>query len=1064
MSVVRSLFIPGIAAYFFTLTISAATFGRVVPLVGGATDLVLDEPRGRIYLTSSIQGVVQVYSIAQQRFLAPIPTDASPISVAMSRDGKALYVTCFDASVLDVIDLASLTVSDQITLPARPEGVAVGNDGRVLISTTGSAGGNVLLLYDPSPTAAVGLTSITVAPPAPTPPTLPPPSGRPFLSTRSQLLATRDGSKIVGVNLPAAGAPSVFVYEVSSAAVLRARVVIGSSNVLSVSDDGSRFMCGPNLFDTATLQVLAQQNVANSPYPLPANANFNLQSNQGGSVFSPDGQTVYSAFDISPVQNPPAAANVSQLMMSDPDNLLIRMGLQLPENLAGKMVIGADGANAYALSESGLLVLPMGTIFQSPLAVPSTGVVLLTSDQCGVTAQTSSATVGINNPGRGRVTASGQLLQIAGQANQPSPATAPTVRPGSPLSPQLQFGFNATLAARGLGTIAPPHDILVQSPEAINIPDRVRVYENSRNAEARGTIIPVPVGISPNQALEDLVYDQPRQRLYIANAGLNRVEVFDIPQQKFLAPIKVGQLPRSLALTPDGNTLYVANSGAESISIVDPNNLQVVDRVMFPPIPFNSNLALMTPTVIAAGLSGVEIIMSNGTLWKVIGNNAVPRGISRVIGQTAQGLPVALPALSSMAATPGGEFILLATPTGFVYLYDAVADDFVQGRQIFTVAPAGYIGPIAAGPRGQYFVVNGTVLNQALTPSGRSGVTGLISAVATAGNNSLAVFSPPPGAGAAALPAAPPTVQTLDVTTGATLRQVSALEGPLTQVAAAGRATIGGRTMAIDSTGGTAYAITISGLSIIPLAPVLPAERPQPNLRGTVNLASYQAAMAPNGLISIFGQNLGDNDVAETAPLPAILGGTCVTLNNRSLPLIMVSPTQINAQIPPDMAAGSFPIVVRSIARQAPSATQQVAISKYAPAVLVDSTGQLALFHDDGRYVTRDQPATRDQRLTLYAVGLGVTTGGKVTAGALSPSSPLAVTAPVQVFFGDPNFKQAEIIVEWSGLTPQLIGVYQINLRVPGFHMNGDSLPVTIRIGGVESPGTGPVVPYVALN
>ena len=67
-----------------------------------------------------------------------------------------------------------------------------------------------------------------------------------------------------------------------------------------------------------------------------------------------------------------------------------------------------------------------------------------------------------------------------------------------------------------------------------------------------------------------------------------------------------------------------------------------------------------------------------------------------------------------MATTPEGRYILVASSTGFVYLYDATVDDFVAGRQLFTVAPTGYAGPIAAGPNGQYFLLDGMLLNQAL--------------------------------------------------------------------------------------------------------------------------------------------------------------------------------------------------------------------------------------------------------------------------------------------------------------------------------------------------------------
>ena len=1052
-------------ALFWAVSSQAATFGRVVPVLGGGADIVLDESGGRVYITSSVQNLVQVYTIQNQSLAASVTTDQTPLSAALSRDGKSLYVTCYDSSALDIIDTSSLAVTGRVGLPARPEGVAVASDGRVLISTTGSgtnAAANVLLLYDPSPNAAQVLVSIPVAPAAPTPPTVPPPSGRPFLASHGQLRATRDGSLIIGVNVPGTGSPTVFVYQVASQTVLRSRIVAGSSTVITISDDGTRFLCGPNLFDTSTLQVLAQQNLANVPYPVTPGTSFNVQSSQGGGVFSPDGLTLYSAFDVAPVQNANAApSNISQLMLNDPDNLLVHMALQLPENLAGKMVISSDGANIYALSDSGFMILPVGSISQSPLAVPSSDVVLLTKDQCGVYSQTASAMLTINNPGRGRVSATAQLLQFTGVANQPSPANAPSVRPAPGATPQFMFTYNSAATSRGLGTIAPPHDFLIQSPEAINIPDRVRVFENNRDSDSRGTVIPIPGGSFTGEAFLDLAYDATRQRVYIANTGLNRVEVYDIQQQQLLAPIKVGQLPSSLALTPDGNTLYVANSGGENISVVDPGSMQTVGRVAFPPIPFNSNAALMTPALIAASLNGPIILMNNGSLWMVIGNTAVPRGVSKLLGQTAAGLPVAIPTPSSMAASPDGRFVMLATNTGIADLYDSSIDDWVVTRQVFTGTQTGYVGPVTAGPQGRYFVMNGTVLNSSLVPV--SNTTGLVSAVAQAGNSSYALFSPPMAAGSTAALTAP-TIQVGSIAGAGPGSQVSALEGPITQVTGTARATISGRTMVVDSSGTNAYVITVSGLSIIPLAPVATSSRPQPNPRGAVNLASYLTSVAPNGLLSIFGTNLGSNAVVGSTPLPTMVGGTCVTLNNVALPLFMVSPLQINAQIPPNMAAGTYPLVIRSVSGQAASVSQQLTVSKYAPAVLVDSTGQIALFHADGSPVNKDNPANRDEPLTMYALGLGPTTGGAVTSGMPSPASPLAITGAVEVFFGDPSYKQAGIIVDWSGLTPGYIGLYQLNLRVPGFHISGDSLLVTLRVGGVNSPSTGPVVPKVAVN
>jgi uncharacterized protein (TIGR03437 family) len=804
--------------------------------------------------------------------------------------------------------------------------------------------------------------------------------------------------------------------------------------------------------------------MANAPYPVAPGTDINLVSNQGGSVFSPDGGTLYAAFDISPVQNPPAPANVSQLMMNDPNNLLIRMGIQLPENLAGKMVISSDGSNAYALSDSGFIVLPLATISQSPLAVPSSNILWLSGDPCTVSSL-GTGTITINNPGQGRITATAQLLQFPGLANQASPVAAPLVRSGqSSGGPQFTFTYRGA-QGNGFGTFTPGHDFLIQSPEAINIPDRVRVYQNFHASEAPGTVLPIPTGSSANAALQDLAYDATRQRVYIANAGLNRVEVYDIAQQQLLAPISVGQLPSSLALTPDGFTLYVANSGGESISVIDPDAMVVMDNVNFPAIPFNANLALKRPSVIAAGVSGLQILMSDGTLWEVIGNTAVPRPASSIIGQTAQGLPLPLPATSTMAASPDGAYILYTTSAGAAYLLDAVTDTFILGRQVVTATQPGYIGPVAAGPGGQYFVMNGTLLNRSLFPQTRLATPGLISAVAPIGNGSYAAFSPPAAsANAASLPATAPNIRLVSTVTGAITRQVTALEGPLTQAAGAGRAIINGRTMAIDSTGSTAYVIGASGLSIVSLVPPS-GTRPQINPNGAVNLASRQPQFAPNTPVSIFGQNLAPADAEATIPLPTVLAGSCVTLNNIALPLYMATATQINAQIPPELAPGTYQLVVHSVANQVASAPQPLTVARYAPAVLFDSAGRVMLFHEDGSYVDDDHPAKRDEPLHMFAVGLGATAGGTVTAGMASPSDPPAITrVAIQVFFGRTDWKQAAIIVDWSGLAPGMVGVYRLNLRVPGFHISNPANLVTLRVGGVNSPTTGPRVPYVNVD
>lgn len=184
------------------------------------------------------------------------------------------------------------------------------------------------------------------------------------------------------------------------------------------------------------------------------------------------------------------------------------------------------------------------------------------------------------------------------------------------------------------------------------------------------------------------------------------------------------------------------------------------------------------------------------------------------------------------------------------------------------------------------------------------------------------------------------------------------------------RVNVQARGLAVDAAG-TAYLLTTSGLSVVPLDPASVADRPAVNNGGTVNLASFTAAMAPGSLVSIFGKNLGRAETATGTPLPTMMGGVCVTLNNRPLPLFMTSSGQVNAQVPTDLAAGRYPLVIRSIEKKTAS-TQQVAIAKYAPGIFVDTASkQSAIYHSDGTAVTKDHPARRDQRLVLYATGLG---------------------------------------------------------------------------------------------
>jgi len=71
-----------------------------------------------------------------------------------------------------------------------------------------------------------------------------------------------------------------------------------------------------------------------------------------------------------------------------------------------------------------------------------------------------------------------------------------------------------------------------------------------------------------------LIYDQPRQRIYLSN--IDHVDVFDLQQNQFVTPLQPPGGPppnaglRGLALTPDNSQLIVADFGAQNVYLLDP--------------------------------------------------------------------------------------------------------------------------------------------------------------------------------------------------------------------------------------------------------------------------------------------------------------------------------------------------------------------------------------------------------------------------------------------------------------------------------------------------------------
>lgn len=936
--------------HFAPAQTTGATFGDVIPLTGGTpSDIVLDEFRHQLYLVSNNTSLVNVLDYAAGKVIATIPVGKSPIAAAMSMDGAYLYVTsgatplqaASGTPLLNVVDLSQNRVVQSVVLPSIPQGVAVGNDGRALVAMLGSGTvsgvpQNTLTIFDRTLTSGQQLIPVTVPALPSTPSPLPAPSlGRPTKAFTGGLIRTPDGQFIVGVIPPTNSNTYIFVYEVASGVVLRNRIVAGASTVLSMAPDGARFMAGMTMYDTSTLNVIAQESNANAPFPF--TAAFNTQQNVGGSVFSPDGSTLYAAFNTAANTNPPPPATASTLLVNDPANLSIRLGIKLPESVVSKIVMLKDGSEAWGLSDSGVIHLPLGRLFEYPIIAPETTQVFLANDDCnrGI----ASGALKINNLGKGRLTFNvvnpGTPAVVYQQSSGLAPSTITfTMEPGRS-GVVRQPGTNIWTGAGAFQ--GAPINITLSSPEAINIPPTIRLYMNYRQADQRGQVFPIPTGPNGSEGVQDILLDEPRGRVYVTNSAYNRIEVFDTVKQHFVDPIPVGQLPHQMAMSTDGATLYVGNTGGESVGIVDLNLGKVVDTVQFPPIPRQGNSTVISPRGMAMGLFGLQFVMSDGSQWKVLnGNQATVRPADAFTPVRFAGAPNI-----GMLASADNSFILTLNGSGLAYLYDATQDTYVASRQLFTGTISGYYGVLGAGPTGNFFLTDGLILNGSLVVIGGSSQPGAIAitpgpfpgapgqatvintgqrnvaAVTALTNTSFLRLTTSVRQNITTVTRDDPrtTLERVDLITGEDALIAVVPENPLTSVFGTQRSNVTARQMAVDSAGTTAYALTLSGLSVIPLARATPDTRPSiaPG-GGIVNSSDGSRIIRPGSFVTISGANLASPAVADSVPPPIVLGGSCVTFGDVALPLLQTSNGQMQAQVPDTMKPGAQIVVVRSLA------------------------------------------------------------------------------------------------------------------------------------------------------
>lgn len=222
------------------------------------------------------------------------------------------------------------------------------------------------------------------------------------------------------------------------------------------------------------------------------------------------------------------------------------------------------------------------------------------------------------------------------------------------------------------------------------------------------------------------------------------------------------------------------------------------------------------------------------------------------------------------------------------------------------------------------------------------------------------------------------------------------------------------------------------------------------------NGANYFGRWAPGMLASLFSftnTRFGDQTVVNsTIPLPTTLGDVQVFVAGVAAPLLYVSPTQINLQIPSSTPTGGFQefLVVRASTGQV-LASWLFRIDAVSPGLFTaNATGSgqlLAVNVADGSVNNASHPAKAGTYVQLYGTGQGIVSGmppdGVPTPGSILNTN----TKPMVVINGT---VLADADVQFSGLAPGFVGLWQINAKIPANVPPAD-VPVFVSLNGINS-------------
>jgi len=209
-----------------------------------------------------------------------------------------------------------------------------------------------------------------------------------------------------------------------------------------------------------------------------------------------------------------------------------------------------------------------------------------------------------------------------------------------------------------------------------------------------------------------------------------------------------------------------------------------------------------------------------------------------------------------------------------------------------------------------------------------------------------------------------------------------------------------------------------------------------------------EAAVAPGSIISIYGPKLAPSLViGPDSPLAQTLAGVTVTVDDRLLPLLFVSPGQINAQLPSDIAEGPQTLSVHSEGQ--PDISGPFTAQRNAPGLFYHSVAgkpYLIVMHHDGSLVSAKSPARRGELVTALGTGFGPYQVQPLEGFAAPNSDRYKLIDRAELVFGDKIIEP-----EYVGAAPRRVGVTAIRFQIADPLPQAATIEMKARVNGHDS-------------